>query len=316
MTLLFGHTNPMKTLRIATRKSSLALWQANHVSDLIQKRHGDLECQIVPIITEGDRKNNASLREMGGKGAFVKELERALIKDTADIAVHSMKDMPVILPEELDIGAVTSRANPMDAFISNKYSNLYEMPSDSNIGSSSMRRVRQLQTLNSKLTFSELRGNIETRLQKLDSGKHDAIILAVAGITRLGLKERISEILDLNVCVPAAGQGAIGIEIRKDRHEVRELVESINDRNSLICVSAERELALQLGASCDLPIGIYAGFSKDSFSVQVFVCDHSGETVIREAESGNSNNIPAVVSRISEKLRRRGSEKLLKNDKA
>ena len=216
MDLVLLFENFMKNLKIATRNSTLALWQANYIKNLLTAKYNDLKCEIVPFITQGDRDKSLSLKHMGGKGVFVKELELALIERRADIAVHSMKDVPTILPNELEIASIAPRHNPRDAFISNKHRQLSEMPDGANIGSSSMRRLRQIGLQYPRLDFSDIRGNIETRLKKLDSGKHDGIVLAVAGIERLGLSSRICEVIDENACVPATGQGAIGIETRKD----------------------------------------------------------------------------------------------------
>ena len=303
--------NFMKNLKIATRNSTLALWQANYVKNLLTAKYNELKCEIVPFITQGDREKTSSLKYMGGKGAFVKELELALIERRADIAVHSMKDVPAILPNELEIASIAPRHNPRDAFISNKYRRLSEMPDGANIGSSSMRRLRQISLQYPRLTFSDIRGNIETRMKKLDSGKHDGIILAVAGIERLGLGSRICEVMDENTCVPATGQGAIGIEIRKDSEEIKELVVSINDKDTFACVSAERIVALELDASCDLPIGIFASVFGNKFSLQVFLSDSCGKKMIRESISGSYKNIREITSKLLLTLRAKGSDEIL-----
>ncbi|MEC8299844.1 MAG: hydroxymethylbilane synthase [Pseudomonadota bacterium] len=301
----------MKNLKIATRNSTLALWQANHVKSLLLAEHKNLKCEIVPFVTQGDRDKKLPLKFMGGKRVFVKELELALIERRADIAVHSMKDVPAVLPDELEISAIAPRHNPCDAFISNKYGHLSELPDRANIGSSSMRRLRQIGLLYPKLSFSDIRGNIETRLKKLDSGKYDAIILAVAGVERLGLRERIRQIISENECVPATGQGAIGIEIRKDLDEIKQLVAPINDKDTFTCVSAERRVALELDANCDLPIGIFASVSGDNFSLQVFMSDGDGEKIIKESISGSYKNISAITKQLLATLRKRGSKEIL-----
>ena len=303
--------NFMKNLKIATRNSTLALWQANYIKNLLTAKYNGLKCEIVPFITQGDREKTLSLKHMGGKGAFVKELELALIEKRADIAVHSMKDVPAILPNELEIAAIAPRHNPRDAFISNKYRKLSEMPDGANIGSSSMRRSRQIGLQYPKLTFSDIRGNIETRLKKLDSGKHDGIVLAVAGIERLGLGSRICEVMDEKSFVPATGQGAIGIEIRKNSEEIKELVFSINDKDTFACVSAERRVALELDASCDLPIGIFASVCGNKFSLQVFISDSHGKKIIRESVSGSYKNIREITEQLLTALRDRGAEEIV-----
>ena len=301
----------MKNLKIATRNSTLALWQANHVKSLLLAEHKNLKCEIVPFVTQGDRDKKLPLKFMGGKRVFVKELELALIERRADIAVHSMKDVPAVLPDELEISAIAPRHNPCDAFISNKYGHLSELPDRANIGSSSMRRLRQIGLLYPKLSFSDIRGNIETRLKKLDSGKYDAIILAVAGVERLGLRERIRQIISENECVPATGQGAIGIEIRKDLDEIKQLVAPINDKDTFTCVSAERRVALELDANCDLPIGIFASVSGDNFSLQVFMSDGDGEKIIKESISGSYKNISEITKQLLATLIKRGSKEIL-----
>ena len=301
----------MKNLKIATRNSTLALWQANHVKSLLLAEHKNLKCEIVPFVTQGDRDKKLPLKFMGGKRVFVKELELALIERRADIAVHSMKDVPAVLPDELEISAIAPRHNPCDAFISNKYGHLSELPDRANIGSSSMRRLRQIGLLYPKLSFSDIRGNIETRLKKLDSGKYDAIILAVAGVERLGLRERIRQIISENECVPATGQGAIGIEIRKDLDEIKQLVAPINDKDTFTCVSAERRVALELDANCDLPIGIFASVSGDNFSLQVFMSDGDGEKIIKESISGSYKNISEITKQLLATLRKKGSKEIL-----
>jgi hydroxymethylbilane synthase len=303
--------NFMKNLKIATRNSTLALWQANYIKHLLKAKYNDLRCEIIPFITQGDRDKTLSLKHMGGKGAFVKELELALIERRADIAVHSMKDVPAILPSELEIASIAPRHNPRDAFISNKHRQLSEMPDGANIGSSSMRRLRQIGLQYPMLTFSDIRGNIETRLKKLDSGKYDGIVLAVAGIERLGLSSRICEVLDENMCVPAAGQGAIGIEIRKDSDEIKELVVSINDEYTFACVSSERRVALELDASCDLPIGIFASVSGNKFSLRVFISDSYGKKIIRESISGSYKNIREITRQLLTTLRDKGSKEII-----
>ena len=302
----------MKNLKIATRNSTLALWQANYVKSLLLAKYNDLKCEVIPLTTQGDRDKTSSLKFMGGKGAFVKELELALIDRRADIAVHSMKDVPAVLPDELEIASITPRQNPCDAFISNKHRHLSEMPDGANIGSSSMRRLRQIGLLYPKLIFSDIRGNIETRLKKLDSGKYDAIVLAVAGIERLGLSQRICQIITEDECVPASGQGAIGIEIRKDLGEIKQLVAPLNDKDTFTCVSAERTVALELGASCDLPIGIFASVTGNNFSLKVFLSDSHGKKIIRESISGSYKNISEIIKQLLATLRRNGSEEILK----
>ena len=232
----------MKKIRIATRNSPLALWQANYVKDLLLDLHQDLQVELVPMTTRGDQMLDRSLSTIGGKGLFLKELETALLEGKADIAVHSMKDVPVSLPEGLEIPVVLEREDPRDAFVSNDYQNLYALPDGARVGTSSLRRVSQLKNAFPQLQFSELRGNVNTRLKKLDAGEFDAIILAAAGLIRLGMKDRIGQYIAPTLCIPAVGQGIVGIECRIADANTYLLIEPLNNKSSELVLSAERAL--------------------------------------------------------------------------
>jgi len=258
-------------LRLATRESALAMWQANFVKSALESAHPDLEVEIIGMTTQGDRDKSSPLTKLGGKGVFVKELEVALLEGRADIAVHSMKDVPSAFPEGLGIAAICEREDPRDAFISNSAASFSELPVGARLGSSSMRRRLQLKEQRPDLAYLDVRGNVETRLRKLDDGEFDAIILAVAGLKRLGLGDRITEAIDPLDSIPAAGQGAVGIEARLDDQPTLTLLSAINHVDTFDCVSCEREVSIGLGASCDLPIAAFATLEGGNIALQTYV---------------------------------------------
>ena len=306
-----GDTYSMKKLRIATRQSALALWQANHIKSLLESAHAELHCEIIGLTTLGDRNKSSPLSQMGGKGVFVKELETALLDGSADIAVHSMQDVPGDLPEGLSITSIVERANPQDAFVSNRFESLADLPKGSRVGSSSLRRVRQLQLAYPGLEFTELRGNVDTRLRKLDEGEYEAVILAVAGLTRLGLSNRVREEIATDICIPAAGQGAIGIESRSSDPSVTGLVESINHGITRICVTAERQVTQLLGATCNLPVAVYAEPKAGDFLLNSFISDLDGDVIIRERVAGSIDDSALLAEKLGENLLARGAIDLM-----
>ena len=245
---------PMKTLRLGTRKSQLALWQANFVRDALMRHHKDLKVELITMTTEGDRILDRNLATVGGKGLFIKELETGLLENKTDIAVHSLKDVTATLPKGLHLAVYCQREDPRDAFISNKYSKLAELPSGARVGTASLRRQCQLREAFPKLEIVTLRGNVNTRLVKLDAGEFDAILLAVAGVKRLGMEARIRERLDPSVSLPAVGQGAVCIECRVDDRVTHELLAPLNHRATQTCITAERSLNLHLEGGCQVPI--------------------------------------------------------------
>jgi hydroxymethylbilane synthase len=301
----------MKKLRIATRESPLALWQANHIKSLLESAHAELQCEIIGMTTLGDRNKFSPLSQMGGKGVFVKELETALLDGSADIAVHSMKDVPGELPEGLAITSIIERASPQDAFVSNRFESLSDLPKGSRVGSSSLRRVRQLDLAYPGLEFIELRGNVDTRLRKLDQGKYEAVILAVAGLTRLGFSSRVSEEIAADICIPAAGQGAVGIESRSNDPSVNRLVESINHPLTRICVTAERKVTQLLGATCNLPVAVYAEPKASEFLLNSFISDLGGNVVIKEQVTGSIDNSALLAEELGNNLLSRGAVDLM-----
>ena len=249
----------MTTVRIATRKSALALWQAEYVKAQLEHFHQNINVELVPMTTKGDIILDTPLAKVGGKGLFVKELEVAMLEDRADIAVHSMKDVPVEFPQGLHLAAILNREDPTDAFVSNNYGSLEDLPANAKIGTSSLRRQCQIKEKFPDAEILSLRGNVNTRLAKLDAGEYDAIILASAGLKRLGMTERITKCLDTSISLPAIGQGAIGIECREDDNEINMFIKALHDHQTAIRVTAERAMNARLNGGCQVPI---AGFAE------------------------------------------------------
>lgn len=246
------------TLRIATRKSQLALWQAEYVKAELERRHQGLAVELVAMTSRGDQMLDAPLAKVGGKGLFVKELETALLEDRADIAVHSMKDVPIEFPDGLELGVICPREDPRDAFVSNRFEGLDALPEGSVVGTSSLRRECQLRSRRPDLEIRFLRGNVNTRLGKLDAGEYDAIILASAGLIRLGMGDRITEPLSVEQSLPAGGQGAVGIELRSGDTRIAELISTLHHAPTAVCVGAERAMNTRLEGGCQVPIAAYA----------------------------------------------------------
>jgi hydroxymethylbilane synthase len=278
-----------KILRIATRKSALALWQANHVQSLLREAHDGIEIELVKIVTEGDRILDRPLAEIGGKGLFLKELEWAMLNGEADLAVHSMKDVPASMAEGLVLDAVLPRANPFDALVSHNGQLLADLPAGSVVGTSSLRRKSQLLALRPDLDVRDLRGNVDTRLRKLDEGQYDAIILACAGLQRLGLGERITETLQPPDWLPASTQGIIGLQCRQDDAHTRSLIEPLADSATMVVASAERAVARVLEATCQVPLAVYAVLENGTVSLESMVSTPDGKKSI-----GASGQKPAA----------------------
>ena len=279
-----------RTLRIASRKSALALWQANYVRQALLEYHPKIDIEIIGFSTEGDRNQQDSLSKIGGKGLFLKELEHALVVGEADIAVHSMKDVPALLPFGLEIGAICKRDDASDALVSRADRSLEQLKDGSKIGTSSLRRRLQLSSMFPRFEYLDLRGNVDTRLHKLNLGEYDAIVLAVSGLNRLGLAERITEKISTDLCLPAAGQGAIGIECRSDDSRVRDLIAPLDDQHSAICVMCERQVAVNIGADCSLPIAVFATLSDEEIHISSFVGDEHSPLRIRKSITGSVHN--------------------------
>ena len=302
-----------ETIRIATRESTLALWQAHYVRTALLAAFPELKVEIVGMTTEGDRNKVSPLSEIGGKGVFVKELELALFNGEVDIAVHSMKDVPSELPEGLSITAICERADPRDAFVSIKYDQLADVPAGGRIGSSSLRRRLQLKARYPHLEYIELRGNVGTRLQKLDDGDFEGIILASAGLNRLGLGERISEHISPAHCIPSAGQGAVGIESRTDDTAIGELLQAINHKPTELCVRSERMVTSRLGATCNLPIAAFVELENDEIHFSSFVSNESGSQVLNVNLSGPKSEAARLAGEVADRLLSEGAAELIQN---
>lgn len=300
-----------KTLKIATRQSPLALWQANYVKDRLQQLYPDLIVELVPMVTKGDVILDSPLAKIGGKGLFVKELENALLNKEADIAVHSMKDVPMQFPEGLGLAVICKREDPRDAFVSNSYRTFAELPQGAVVGTSSLRRQCQLKALRPDLDIRSLRGNVGTRLSKLDNGDYDAIILASAGLIRLGLADRIASFIDVEQSLPAAGQGAVGIECRTDDMQVQTLLAPLADAETTYCVRAERAMNNHLQGGCQVPIGGYAVLQQGQLYLRALVGDIDGSRIIRAEGKSAVENAEILGVKIAEQLLAQGADKIL-----
>ncbi len=299
------------TIKIGTRGSELALWQARHVAKMIEEK-SDFQCELVIIKTTGDMILSVPLSQVGGKGLFVKEIEEALIDDSIDMAVHSMKDVPAFLPEGLILGAILKREDPRDAFVSPHFPSIESLPSGSRIGTSSLRRIAQLKHSRNDLQFLSLRGNVGTRLKKLDAGLVDAIILASAGLIRLGYADRISQFLPTDLSLPAVGQGALGLEFRKNDRKIEDLLSTISDRETTFCVQAERGVLAALTGVCQLPLAAYAQMLSDnSFAVTARVLDPEGSVLIEEKMTGPCASALDLGVEVGNRLLARGGKALL-----
>ncbi|MCW9698968.1 hydroxymethylbilane synthase [Avibacterium sp. 20-129] len=300
-----------KLIKIATRRSPLALWQANYIKDRLTQLYPELCVELVPMVTKGDVILDTPLAKIGGKGLFVKELENALLKGEADIAVHSMKDVPMQFPQGLGLSVICQREDPRDAFVSNSYRTLEELPVGAVVGTSSLRRQCQLNALRPDLTIQSLRGNVGTRLSKLDNGDYDAIILASAGLIRLGMAERIASFIDTEISLPAAGQGAVGIECRVDDVEVQTLLAPLADPETTACVLAERAMNNHLQGGCQVPIGGYAVISDNQLYLRALVGKTDGSEIIRAESKSAVENAQELGIQVAESLLKQGADNIL-----
>ena len=301
-----------RTLRIATRKSLLALWQAEYVKARLLELHPDLDVELVGLSTRGDKILDTPLAKVGGKGLFVKELEVAMLEDRADIAVHSMKDVPMEFPEGLGLAVICEREDPSDAFVSNHYNSLDEMPEGAVVGTSSLRRQCQVREKYPHLKVRFLRGNVQTRLGKLDDGQFDAIILATAGLLRLELDERIRQRIPDTVCLPAGGQGAVGIECRSDDMELRQLLAPLHHEATALCVRAERAMNRRLEGGCQVPIGCFAELiSDEKLRLRGLVGAVDGSVMLRDERIGHPRDGEAMGIDLAEALLARGADAIL-----
>jgi hydroxymethylbilane synthase len=304
-------------LRIATRKSQLALWQAEHVAALLRAAHPGVEIELVPLLTQGDRIQDRSLAAIGGKGLFIKELEVAIEELRADIAVHSMKDVPADLPPGFAIGAVLTRADPRDALVTrNGVARIEDLPRDARVGTSSLRRQAQLCALRPDLKIEALRGNVDTRLRKLDEGSMAAIVLACAGLIRLGLESRITARLDPKLCLPAVTQGVIGIECRSEDSRTLQLLAALEDPATRLVMEAERAFSRRLGGSCQSPIAAYAELHADQIELHGLVAEPDGSRLLRDSLTGNHDDPEGLGNRLAERVLAAGAGPLLERLRA
>lgn len=300
-------------LVIATRESPLALWQANFIKARLEALYPALQVELLGMTTQGDRILDVTLNKIGGKGLFVKELETAITEGHADIAVHSMKDVPMVLPAGFTLAAIGEREDPRDAFVSNQYDNLDQLTAGCVVGTSSLRRESQLRARFPHLVIKPLRGNVGTRLGKLDAGEYDAIILAAAGLIRLGLASRIKSAISPSDSLPSPGQGALGIEIRSDRADLIELLAPLNHPATAACVTAERALSRRLGGSCQIPLGAFAEEDDGFLRLRSFIANPDGSDIIYA--EGNSSIAAAngLGLQVAELLCTEGATEILKN---
>lgn len=301
----------MNLVRIATRKSALALWQANFVKAELEAAHPGLQVELVPMSTQGDKILDTPLAKIGGKGLFVKELETAMLEGRADIAVHSMKDVPVDFPEGLMLHTICQREDPRDAFVSNTYQQLADLPQGAVVGTSSLRRQCQIKAMRPDLQIKDLRGNVNTRLAKLDAGEFDAIILAAAGLIRLGFEACIASFLDVGTSLPANGQGAVGIECRSDDLVVQQLLAPLEHQETRICVLAERAMNRKLQGGCQVPIGAFAVLQKNELWLRGLVGQLDGSEILRSEIKGEATQAEQLGTQLAEQLLALGADRIL-----
>jgi len=302
---------PRSELRIATRSSQLALWQARHVAARLEALHPQLRVTLLEMKTTGDRFLEAPLSKVGGKGLFVKELEAGLLDGRADLAVHSLKDVPAELPAGLELALVMEREDPRDAFVSNTYASLAAMPAGARLGTSSLRRQMQMRARYPGLDIDWLRGNVNTRLAKLDAGEFDAIILAAAGLRRLGFEDRIRTAIEPEECLPAIGQGVLGIEIRSDDAELRELIAPLAHAETGLRITAERSFNQALAGSCQVPIAGYALLEGDQIYLRGLVGEPDGSEILRAERRGSSVRARELGQELAGELLRLGADRIL-----
>lgn len=304
------HSMPNK-LVIASRESALAMWQARFIQSELQKLYPQTTVEILGMTTTGDQILDSPLAKIGGKGLFVKELEQALADGRADLAVHSMKDVPMHLPPGFAMAAIGEREDPRDAFVSNAYSSMEDLPEGSIVGTSSLRRQSQLQARLPHLKIESLRGNVQTRLRKLDEGQYAAIILAAAGLIRLGLGDRIAQLIPTAHSIPAVGQGALGIEINAARQDLLAVLAPLNHAATASCVEAERGMSRALAGSCTVPLGAYAERDGEQLHMVGFVASVDGRDMVRESITGPADQPEALGQALAEKLVALGADRIL-----
>ncbi len=301
----------MTKIIIATRKSELAMWQARHAAELLREAHPGIEVELLPMVTQGDIILDQPLAKIGGKGLFLKELEKALLSGEADIAVHSMKDVPVEQVPGLEVEVMLQRANPFDALLGREGQTLAELPAGAIVGTSSLRRQCQLRALRPDLQLKDLRGNVNTRIRKLEEGEYDAIILACAGLERLGLERYITETLEPPVWLPASTQGTIGIQNRCGDETVKELLKPLANREAALRTRAERAVATALEGSCQVPLAVYAELQADSLSLAGLVGTPDGATIIRCEIRGSAGDVDELAAGVANDLIRQGAADII-----
>lgn len=300
-----------KKLTIGTRQSALALWQAEHIAALLQEKYPECEIALKRVLTKGDKILDVSLSKIGGKGLFTKEIEQDLLAGEVDLAVHSLKDMPTELPEGLILACITKREHEGDAFVSNNYRSLAELPLGATVGTSSLRRKAQLLAARPDLQIVDLRGNVQTRLARLDEGKMQAIILAVAGLRRLGLGDRIQEILPHAICLPAVGQGALAIEARANDSEVLQMLEFLNDPDTQAVTKAERAYLRLLEGGCQVPIGVYAEVCEQQILLRAVIASLDGQRVLKDCIQGAIDEAEQLGIKLGEQMLAAGGREIL-----
>jgi hydroxymethylbilane synthase len=302
---------PPKKLVIASRESALAMWQAQHIQARLKALYPNTQVEILGMTTTGDQILDSPLARIGGKGLFVKELEQALEDGRADLAVHSMKDVPMNLPDGFVLAATGKREDPRDAFVSNNYKTLVQLPAGSIVGTSSLRRQSQLMARRPDLKIESLRGNLQTRLRKLDENHYAAIILAAAGLIRLGLESRITGLIDPALSIPAVGQGALAIEIKAGRDDIAALLAPLNHAETEACVMAERAMSRALSGSCTVPLGAFATVANGAITMTGFVASVDGKKIVKAEVKGDAKQAEGLGKQLAEKLISQGADKIL-----
>jgi hydroxymethylbilane synthase len=301
----------MTVLKLGTRRSALALWQANHIADRLMKTHAGLKVELVKIVTQGDKRTDVPLSQVGGKGLFVKEIEDALLKKEIDLAVHSLKDVPAILPEGLCLSCIPPREDPRDALIGREGRKLKDLPQGGLVGTSSLRRVAQLKHARPDLQVIALRGNVDTRLRRLESGDFDAIILAYSGLKRLGLNERVTEIIDETTMLPAVGQGALAIETREEDELTRRLLAPLHDVDTADCVAAERGFLAEAEGSCQIPLAARARIEGAQVRIYGLFAAPAGDKAVKGADEGSRTEAEAIGRRLARRLLETGGREII-----
>ena len=298
-------------IRIGTRKSKLALWQANYIAEKLKEHFPDLDVELVKITTKGDKILDVPLAKVGGKGLFVKEIEEAMLRNEIDIAVHSLKDVPTYFPEGLGLVAITEREDPRDAFLSVKYSSIDEMPEGAVLGTSSLRRKAQIMIKRKDLEIKDLRGNVDTRIRKLEEGQYDGIILAYAGLKRLGLQNKVKQVFDPAYMIPAVAQGFLGIEARLDDEKTKEIVSVLNHEESFIRATAERAFLKKLEGGCQVPLAAYSEIYDGKLKITGFVSDLTGDRFFRDSIEGSLDKAEELGEKLANKLLEEGAKEVL-----